>query len=108
MLEYIDKTFFKFLATFAPPNQIKVLVTGDHSTPCRMKAHSADPVPVLFYNQSAPGLSFLKRIKIPGFFKRKEQSPEKKGAKFCEGEARNGTLGIIFGKDLLEKVGFNK
>ncbi len=108
MLEYIDKTFFKFLAAFTPPNKIKVLVTGDHSTPCRMKAHSADPVPVLFYNQSVPRFSFLKRIKIPSFFKKEEQNPEKKGVKFCEGEARNGTLGIIFGKDLLEKVGFNR
>ena len=65
MLEYIDQTFFKFLKDFAPPNKIKVLVTGDHSTPCRLKAHSADPVPVLFYNQSIPRFGFLKRIPIP-------------------------------------------
>ncbi len=111
MLEHIDKTLFKFLAAFAPPNKIKILVTGDHSTPCRLKAHSADPVPVLFYNQSIPKFSFLKRIKIPSFFKKKTaenpETPEKKGAKFCEREARNGTLGNISGKDLLEKVGFN-
>jgi len=115
MLEYIDQTFFKFLARFAPPNKIKVLVTGDHSTPCRLKAHSADPVPILFYNQSIPAFSFLRRIRIPSFLKKKEEknpetseTQEKKGAKFCETEARNGALGAISGKDLLEKVGFNR
>lgn len=83
MIEYIDKTFFKFLRKFAPPNKIKVVVTADHSTPCKLKAHSADPVPVLFYNDS-----ILKQ------------------KKFCEKEARKGTLGKILGKDLLKKIGF--
>ena len=111
MLEHIDKTLFKFLANFAPPNKIQVLITGDHSTPCRLKSHSADPVPVLFYNQSIPRFSFLKRIPIPSFLKKKEENSEtkeKKGAKFCEKEARKGALGSILGKELLEKTGFNK
>ena len=85
MLEYIDKTFFKFLRKFAPPNSIKVVVTGDHSTPCKLKAHSADPVPVLFYNSSVP-----------------------KEKKFCEKEARKGTLGSMTGNEILKKVGFVK
>jgi len=85
MLEYIDKTFFKFLRKFAPSNKIKVVVTADHSTPCKLKAHSADPVPVLFYNDSIP-----------------------KKKKFCEKEAKIGTLGRIIGKELFEKVGFSK
>jgi len=85
MLEYIDKTFFKFLRKFAPSKKIQVLVTADHSTPCKLKAHSADPVPVLWYNNSPP----------------KEQ-------KFCEKTARKGTLGRIEGKQLLKKVKFVK
>ncbi len=85
MLEYIDKTFFKFLKKFAPPNKIKVVVTADHSTPCKLKAHSADPVPVLFYNHSPP-----------------------KEKKFCEKEARKGTLGSMIGSELLGKTGFVK
>ena len=85
MLEYIDKTFFNFLRKFAPPNNIKVVITADHSTPCRNKSHSADPVPVLFYNHSIP-----------------------KEKKFNETEARKGILGRITGKELLEKVGFLK
>ncbi len=85
MLEYIDKTFFKFLKKFAPPNKIKVIVTADHSTPCKLKNHSADPVPVLFYNNSIP----------------KEKT-------FSEKEARKGTLGSMVGSELLEKTGFVK
>jgi 2,3-bisphosphoglycerate-independent phosphoglycerate mutase len=83
MLEYIDKTFFKFLRKFAPPNKIKVVVTADHSTPCKLKVHSADPVPVLFYNDSIP-----------------------KEKKFCEKQARQGSLGSIMGNELLKRVGF--
>ena len=85
MLEYIDKTFFKFLKKFAPPNKIKVVVTADHATPCKLKNHSADPVPVLFYNHSPP-----------------------KEKKFCEKEARKGVLGRMLGNELLGKVGFVK
>ncbi len=85
MFEYIDKTLFKFLRKFAPPNKIKVVVTGDHSTPCRLKGHSADPVPVLLYNDS-----------------------ELKEKHFSEAEAAKGKLGMILGNDLLKKVGFDR
>ena len=85
MIEYIDKTFFSFLKKFATKEKVNIVVTGDHSTPCKLKSHSADPVPVLFYNNSIP--------------KEKE---------FSEKGARKGTLGRILGKDLLNKVGFNK
>lgn len=85
MLEYIDKTLFNFLRKFAPPNNINVVITADHSTPCKLKNHSADPVPVLFYNHSIP-----------------------KEKKFNEAEARKGKLGRINGKELLVKMKFNK
>ncbi len=85
MLEYVDKTLFNFLRKFAPPNKIKVVITADHSTPCKLKSHSADPVPVLFYNGAIP-----------------------KEKRFTENEARKGTLGRIMGKELFAKVGFLK
>ena len=85
MLEYIDKTLFKYLKKIAPPKGIKVVVTADHSTPCRLKNHSADPVPVLFYNNSIP-----------------------KEKKFNEKEAKKGSLGRIQGGDLFKKVKFKK
>lgn len=85
MLEYVDKTLFNFLRKFAPPNHIKVVVTADHSTPCNLKTHSADPVPVLFYNNSPP-----------------------KEKRFCEKEAQKGSLKGILGKELLTRIGFTK
>jgi len=86
MIEYVDKTLFKYLRKIAPPNKIKVVVTADHATPCKLKAHSADPVPVLFYNNS----------EVPD------------GKRFSEKEARKGRLGRIIGKELLKKVEFTK
>ena len=83
MLEHIDSVLFKFLKRFAPQRDIKIVVTGDHSTPCSLKSHSADPVPVLFYNNSIP---------------------EEKH--FCEKEAKKGKLGRFVGHDLFKKVGF--
>ncbi|EFK97897.1 2,3-bisphosphoglycerate-independent phosphoglycerate mutase (Phosphoglyceromutase) [sediment metagenome] len=85
MIEYVDKTLFDFLRKFAPQKGIKIVVTADHSTPCRLKTHSADPVPVLFFNGSIP-----------------------KEKHFSEKEARKGTLGSIQGQELLRLVGFDK
>lgn len=42
-VELIDKHFFKYLQDFKG----KIIVTGDHFTPCELKAHSGDPVPTL-------------------------------------------------------------
>lgn len=87
MIEYIDKTFINFLRKFAPPKGIKVVVTADHCTPCKLKAHSADPVPVLFYPAG-------------------ETVPKEK--RFNENEARKGTLKRMVGGEMLKKVGFSK
>ena len=100
MFEYLDKTLFKFLRRFAPPNGIKVVVTADHATPCKLKAHSADPVPVLFYNDSIPKTGKLPFVKVP------KDEKEVKGKKFCEEQAKRGALGRFKGRDLLKKVGF--
>jgi len=113
MLEHIDKVLFNFLRKFAPPNQIKVVVTADHSTPCKLKGHSADPVPVLFYNASPPKsdswriTSFIKSAAtFSNPLKKNSEPEEQKGVKFCEKTARNGKLGGFTGKELFRKVGF--
>lgn len=110
MLEYIDKTFFKFLREFVPQNKIKVVVTADHSTPCKLKNHSADPVPVLFYNDSIPRpnpfLSVLSKVNEKMSFGDKNDKKGSKSIKFCEKTARKGSLGSFSGKELLKKVGF--
>jgi len=87
MIEYIDMTLFKFLRKFCTKKKVKVVVTGDHSTPCKLKSHSADPVPVLYYSAE-------------------DVKPEEKS--FSEAEARKGKLGEILGMGLMKKVGFDK
>ncbi|HLA22979.1 MAG TPA: 2,3-bisphosphoglycerate-independent phosphoglycerate mutase [Candidatus Nanoarchaeia archaeon] len=86
MIEHIDKTLFNFLKKFAPSKKIKVVVTADHSTPCRLKDHSSDPVPVLYYPAD-------------------DRGPKEK--RFTEREARVGTLGRIVGGELFKVVGFS-
>lgn len=113
MLEYIDKVLFKFLRKFVPPNRIKVIVTADHSTPCKLKSHSADPVPVLFYNYSPPKSdswkfkSFLSNANQRFYIPLRKNKVEQKGVKFCEKNARKGKLGGFTGKELFKKVGFS-
>ncbi len=87
MIEYIDGTLFNFLREFAPSREINVVITADHSTPCKFKNHTADPVPVLFYNS---------RNSIP------------KEKRFNEREAGMGSLGRMNGDEFLKKVGFVK
>jgi 2,3-bisphosphoglycerate-independent phosphoglycerate mutase len=79
MIEYIDKHFFSFLKDFAEKNNIKVIVTADHATPCKLKAHSANPVPLLFCDWQG---------------KKKKQFGEKAGKK--------GKLGKVYGKGVLD------
>jgi 2,3-bisphosphoglycerate-independent phosphoglycerate mutase len=85
MIEVIDKHFFSYLVRLAEKNHIKIIVTGDHATPCKLKGHSDDPIPLLFCDCK-------KRTK-------KEQ-------KFDEVYAKKGELGKILGKEMLSKLGF--
>ncbi len=47
IIEYIDKFFFADLLPKLQMKDVIMAVTADHSTVCQMKAHSADPVPLL-------------------------------------------------------------
>ncbi len=47
MLELLDKDFFSWIVKEMDLNNDRIIVTGDHSTPCELKNHSADPVPIL-------------------------------------------------------------
>ena len=55
-------------------------VTADHSTPCNLKAHSADPVPILVCGGSISA----------------DQT-----SCFSETEVKRGSLGEILGKDIM-------
>ncbi len=84
LLEILDKKFFSFLKEYLDKSNISLIVTADHSTPCKFKTHTSDPVPVLFYQ------------------------PKEKGDNLSFGEtnSRKGSLGRLYGKNLLKKAGF--
>ena len=86
MIELLDKRFFSSLKNLVFKTNAKLVITADHTTSCRLKSHSADPVPVLFYSSN---------MKI------------KKGEKrFTEEQGLQGKK--ILGKKLLEKTLFSK
>jgi len=60
-----------------------IAITADHSTPCSLKDHSADPVPLLIY--------------------RKDKEFDDVD-KFGEQECREGWLGTIYGKDFMKTL----
>jgi len=80
MIELIDKKFFSFARKIP---YLQLVVTGDHSTPCHLKNHSADPVPLLWFGDK-----------------------KDKTEKFSEKESKKGSLGIMYGKDVIKKVKF--
>ena len=84
MIEKIDRDFFGFLREMTVKNKWRIVVTCDHSTPCKLKSHSAHPVPVLVY----PGKDFSRR--------------------FTEVESRVGDLGKIYGNEFREKAGLDR
>ncbi len=85
MLEYIDHTLISFLRDFAPPNNINVAITANNPSICKLKGHSADPVPFLVYTGAIP-----------------------REKKFNEREAKKGSFEEIIGKDFLGRIGFLK
>ncbi|MFH1425408.1 MAG: alkaline phosphatase family protein [archaeon] len=49
MIESLDQRFFSFLKEFIKDKDTKLIITADHTTACKYKAHTSDPVPVLTY-----------------------------------------------------------
>jgi len=58
-----------------------IVITGDHSTPCKLKDHSGDPVPLLLVGMGKDDVN-----------------------EFNERACRNGSLGTIEGRDLMKIV----
>ena len=79
-IEAIDKYFFANLIPHLNVSKYLVCVTADHSTPCILKAHSADPVPVLI---AGAGIS-CDEVKD-----------------FSEKSCQKGALKVLFGPQLL-------
>ena len=79
-IELIDKYFFGNLLPKLALRDTVFAVTADHSTPCKLKAHSSDPVPLLICTDG---------ITSDGF------------DSFGEGNAKKGSLGKLIGPELL-------
>ncbi|MDD5291835.1 MAG: alkaline phosphatase family protein [Candidatus Omnitrophica bacterium] len=82
-IQDIDKYFFAPLLSKINLTDVIIAVTADHSTPCNMKAHSADPAPLLVCGGD---------IEPDG------------SMSFSEKTARLGSLGEILGRELLGKL----
>jgi len=85
-IEQLDRKFFSFFKNYAEKNKIKVIVTADHASPCKMKTHTSDHIPVLLFDSSI--------IK------------EADRLNFNENTCIKGSLGKIYGRQLLKKTGF--
>jgi 2,3-bisphosphoglycerate-independent phosphoglycerate mutase len=74
LIEMIDENFFGELLRKINLRDYLICVTADHSTPCMLRAHSDDPVPVLISGNK------MHDDKIP---------------KFCETDCSKGSLGVL-------------
>ena len=82
-IEQIDDLFFGTLLKNVNVSRTMLIVSGDHSTPCIRKAHTDDPVPVLFTGAGV----------------------EKDGSKrFTEKESLRGSRGSMKGTEILPFV----
>jgi 2,3-bisphosphoglycerate-independent phosphoglycerate mutase len=82
-IELIDQAFFPKIIDYVNGTTTTLIVTSDHATPCDLKVHSADPVPVMI----------LKKDWQPDSVER-----------FTEFDCVCGGLGRIPGKNLLQIV----
>ncbi|MEW6249555.1 MAG: 2,3-bisphosphoglycerate-independent phosphoglycerate mutase [Planctomycetota bacterium] len=81
--DFIDKIDRAARILRALPPDVLVVVTADHTTPCELKAHSADPVPIMFRGEGV----------------RVDQVTE-----FSERACTRGGLGFITGLDIMPHV----
>ncbi len=84
LIAIIDKDFFGRLLQRIELENYIFCVTADHSTPCKLKAHSDDPVPLLISGNKIKGDNV---------------------SKFSERECKKGSLGVLdHGTKLMPKL----
>ncbi len=79
-IELIDREFFSRIS--AAPAEVRLAVSSDHATPCQLKMHSSDPVPLLITTESGM----------------------RDCCRFTERDASRGSIGTIAGRDVLARV----
>jgi 2,3-bisphosphoglycerate-independent phosphoglycerate mutase len=84
LIAMVDKYFFENLLKEIDLEDYIICVTADHSTPCKLKVHSDDPVPIVISGG---------KIKKDNVYK------------FCEKECRKGSMGLLeHGTELMPKL----
>lgn len=84
MVEQLDRSFFGPFSEAADWANLRVAVTADHATPCILKGHSDDPVPLLLAGAGVEA-----------------RGPLSAGVKFGELAAAAGSLGPLRGADVM-------
>ena len=82
-IEEIDRLFFRTLLEHISLSDTMIVISGDHSTPCVSKAHTDDPIPILFSGGFAASDGSLR---------------------FTEEEALKGSKGMLNGSDVLSII----
>ena len=82
-IEEIDERFFGTLLENIDKQNVVVVISADHSTPCINKGHSADPVPLLVSGN---------KIK------------NDKTERFTESNSKNGEIGLLEGAQVINTV----
>jgi 2,3-bisphosphoglycerate-independent phosphoglycerate mutase len=83
IVEAIDRSFFGPFLDGLDLGRVRIAVTADHATPCILKGHSDDPVPLLLVGAGIPPRAGADRVK------------------FGETAAARGALGRRTGADVL-------
>jgi len=102
LIEFIDDEFFGFLRLFLNEHSARLLVTADHTTSCRRKSHTADPVPVLFFD-----ISMRAHVESPQVLKKTQELGDSgkiadSGKRFTEKDGLSGRR--VEGRALLKKT----
>lgn len=80
-IELIDQLFFSVLRKDLNLEEVMLIISSDHSTPCVLKGHSDDPVPVIITSK---------------------MNKEDRICRLTEKDCRKGSLGVIEGCTLLD------
>jgi len=83
LIEDIDEHFFSIVVDNLDFDEVVVVVTSDHATPCTLRSHSDDPVPII----------------IAGGGMKPDEV-----VSFDEEECGRGSLGVMRGVEIMPKV----
>lgn len=86
VIEELDRFYFGPFLSGLDLSRVYLMVTADHATPCVLKGHSSDPVPLLLVGgPSARG-----------------RNPEAR--KFSERSGKEGALGLLTGPEIMGRL----